>query len=120
MTSEARKEFLPRSPNMEEAVQSMESYLPMVEVEGIKRRMTMSDPIEEMIPLGKTLFPFFYFLGFFIFIFLCLMIISIYQIKWTYHINRFIYDYLIKEGIESEKKDFFSWSILDLVSGLIL
>ena len=118
-TTRVQEDLLPRSPNMEQGLNSIENYFPMVEVQGIKRRMTMKDPIDDLIPLGKTLFPFFYILGFLIFLFMCLILISLYQIKWTYHINDFIYEYMIESDIEVLHKDFIGNAILDIVSPLI-
>ena len=119
LTNRTKKEMIPRSPNMEEALKLIEEDLPFKELEGIRSQLTMEDTVEDYISMKKSIFPFFYFLGFFSFLFLCLMLISLYQIKWTYHINQFIYNYWISMNIEIKKKNFFVNTILDLVRFLI-
>ena len=101
-------------------MKTIESGFPFKEIEGIKRRLTMKDPIEDFIPLGKSLYPFFYITYFFIFLFLGLSLISGYQIMETYHINRFIHTHMEEAGVQIIKKGLIGRTVLDLVSYLII
>ena len=104
---------------MEEGVKMLEDGFPSKEIEGIKRRLTIIDSIENYIPLGKSLYSFFYLTSFFIFLFLGLSIISVYQTIWVYHINRYVRKHMKEQGVQMENKGFLGNTVLDIVSHLI-